>query len=117
IAYEEIANLKFPWSHLNGSTVSLVNFAQDLQELNIALTVNMLNHVNPYTGLRYADDPGLAFIEFQNEDNIFWSAIERSLEQAPTYKALLNRQFSTWLKKKYGSQSALEEAWGENNIP
>ena len=117
IAYEEIANLEFPWSHLDGSTVSLINFAPDLQDLNIALTVNMLNHVNPYTGLRYADDPGLAFIEFQNEDNIFWSAIERSLEQAPTYRALLNKQFSQWLQQKYGSQSALEEAWGKNNVP
>jgi len=117
VAYSEIKNLNYPWSHLNGSTSSLVNFAPDLQDLNIALTVDMLNHVNPHTGLRYADDPALAFIEFQNEDNIFWSAIDRSLEQAPTYRAMLNRQFSQWLKKKYGSQDALENAWGKENIP
>lgn len=117
LAYEEVRNLEYPWAHLNSSTSSLVNFAPDLQELNIALTVNMLNHVNPLTGLRYADDPALAFIEFQNEDNIFWSAIERSLEQAPTYKALLNKQFSEWLTEKYGTQKALEAAWGKENIP
>jgi hypothetical protein len=117
LAYDEIRNLRFPWSHLNGATAGLVNFAPDLQELSIALTVDMLNHVNPHTGLRYADDPALAFIEFQNEDNIFWSAIERSLEQAPTYRALLCRQFSEWLQGKYGSQQALEEAWGKENIP
>ncbi len=117
LAYDEIRNLRFPWSHLNGSTAGLVNFAPDLQELSIALTVDMLNHVNPHTGLRYADDPGLAFVEFQNEDNIFWSAIERSLEQAPTYRALLCRQFSEWLLNKYGSQTELEEAWGKENIP
>jgi hypothetical protein len=116
LAYSEIKNLKYPWSHLNGSTASLVNFAPDLQELSIELTVNMLNHVNPHTGLRYADDPALAFIEFQNEDNIFWSAIERSLEQAPTYRAMLNKQFSQWLKKKYGNQITLEKAWGKENI-
>jgi hypothetical protein len=117
LAYNEIRNLKFPWSHLNGSTASLVNFAPDLQELNIALTVDMLNHVNPHTGLRYADDPALAFVEFQNEDNIFWSAIERSLEQAPTYRALLCNQFSEWLVRKYGTQAALDKAWGKENIP
>lgn len=117
LAYEEVKNLEYPWAHLNGTTSSLVNFAPDLQDLNIALTVDMLNHVNPHTGLRYADDPALAFIEFQNEDNIFWSAIERSLEQAPTYKALLNRMFSDWLLKKYGTQQALEDAWGKENIP
>ena len=117
LAYQEIRDLSFPWRHLNGSTAGLVNFAPDLQELNIALTVDMLNHVNPYTGLRYADDPALAFIEFQNEDNIFWSAIERALEQAPTYRALLCRQFSDWLKDRYGSQEALVVAWGHENIP
>ena len=117
LAYSEIKNLSYPWSHLNGSTSSLVNFAPDLQELSIELTVNMLNHVNPYTGLRYADDPGLAFVEFQNEDNIFWSAIGRSLEQAPTYRDLLNKQFSEWLLKKYGSQFELEKVWGKDNIP
>lgn len=117
LAYDEIKNLSYPWSHLNGSTSSLVNFAPDLQELNIALTVDMLNHVNPHTGLRYADDPALAFIEFQNEDNIFWSAIERALEQAPTYRALLCRQFSEWLLDKYGSQTELDKVWGKENIP
>lgn len=117
VAYSEIKNLKYPWSHLNGSTSSLVNFAPDLQELNIALTVNMLNHTNPHTGLKYAEDPGLAFIEFQNEDNIFWSAMERSLEQAPTYRAMLCRRFSEWLLEKYGSREQLEKAWGKENIP
>ncbi len=117
LAYSEIKHLEYPWAHLNGSTSSLVNFAPDLQELSIDLTVNMLNHINPHTGLRYADDPALAFIEFQNEDNIFWSAIGRSLEQAPTYRALLCRQFSQWLKDKYGSQTELEKVWGSENIP
>jgi len=117
LAYQEIKNLNYPWAHLNGSTSSLVNFAPDLQQLSIDLTVNMLNHVNPHTGLRYADDPALAFIEFQNEDNIFWGAIGRSLEQAPTYRKLLCRQFSDWLKDKYGTQANLEKAWGTGILP
>lgn len=117
LAYEEIKNLEYPWSHLNGSTSGLVNFAPDLQELAIDLTVDMLEHVNPHTGLRYADDPALMFIEFQNENNIFWSSIEKALEQAPTYRALLCKQFSKWLIEKYASQKALEHAWGQENIP
>lgn len=117
LAYSEVAGTKFPWSHLNGTTASLVNFAEDLQELNIELTVNMLNHVNPHTGLRYADDPALNFVEFQNEDNIFWSAIERSLEQAPTYRKLLCEKFSNWLKARYGTQEALMAAWNNEGLP
>ncbi len=117
VAYDEIAGIKVPWSHLNGATSGLINFARDLQDLNISLTVNMLNHVNPYTGMKYADDPALNFIELQNEDNIFWGAIEASLEQTPTYKNMLNQQFSEWLKNKYQTQGALEKAWGKENLP
>ncbi len=117
IAYQEVKNLTYNWGHLNGSTSGLVNFAPDLQQLSINLTVNMLNHINPHTGLRYADDPALAFIEFQNEDNIFWSAVEKALEQAPTYRKLLCMKFSDWLLEKYGSQQELTQAWGSKHIP
>lgn len=116
LAYAEIADTKFPWSHLNGSTASLVNFAEDLQRLNIELTVNMLNHVNPHTGRRYADDPALSFIELQNEDNIFWGAIEATLKQTPTYRKLLCKKFSAWLEDKYQTQEALEAAWKGNGL-
>ncbi|MGB9747665.1 MAG: hypothetical protein ACPLXM_12135 [Bacteroidales bacterium] len=116
LAYNEIASTRFPWSHLNGTTSALVNFAEDLQNLNIELTVNMLNHVNPHTGLRYAMDPALNFIELQNEDNIFWAAIEESLKQAPTYRKLLCRKFSQWLKEKYGSQENLLKAWNNEGL-
>jgi len=103
LAYSELAATRFPWSHLNGTTSAMVNFAEDLQAINIELTVNMLNHINPHTGLKYANDPALSFIEFQNEDNIFWSAIERTLEQTPTYRDMLCRKFSQCLKTKYGT--------------
>ncbi|HEY9487529.1 MAG TPA: hypothetical protein VIQ51_04315, partial [Chryseosolibacter sp.] len=116
LAYDEIANTKFPWSHLNRTTASLVNFAEDLQRLNIELTVNMLNHINPHTGKRYADDPALSFIELQNEDNIFWGAIEETLKQTPTYRKLLCQTFSQWLKDKYETQEALESAWKNQGL-
>ncbi len=117
LAYEEVVATEFPWAHLNGSTASLVNFAPDLQEINIELMVNMLNHVNPHTGLRYADDPALNFIELQNEDNIFWSAIEVTLEQTPTYRRLLCELFTDWLKNQYGSEDALKMAWEPGALP
>ena len=114
LAYEEIKNAGS--GHLKGSTIGLVHFAEDLQDLSIDLTVSMLNHKNPYTGLRYADDPGLSFIELQNEDNIFFATTEGFLMQCPTYKALACRKFSQWLKNKYGSHENLVKAWGEDAI-
>lgn len=116
LAYDEIVNATYPWAHLNGTTAGIVNFAPDLQDLNIELTVNMLNHTNPSTGLKYAEDPALIFIELQNEDNIYWGAIEETLNQTPTYRNLLCQQFSSWLEQKYGSTENLMEAWGEDNL-
>src|SRR5690606_27347506 len=111
LAYEEVKSTKFPWAHLNGSSASIVNFAEDLQALNIELTINMLNHVNPHTGIRYADDPALSFIELQNEDNIFWGAIEETLKQTPTYRKLLCEKFSQWLEQKKKNTKTLPKAW------
>jgi hypothetical protein len=104
LAYDEVADR---------STTGLVNFAPDLQELNIELTRNLLNHRNPYTGLTYAEDPALAFIEFQNEDDIFFGSTKSAVDACPTYRKLFCSQFSRWLKDKYGSHQALAEAWGE----
>lgn len=109
-AYNEIVNAGH--NHLKGSTIGLVHFAPDLQQLSIELTVNMLNHHNPYTGMRYADDPALSFIELQNEDNAFFPTTIQWMEECPTYKAMICKMFSMWLKEKYGSQDALVNAWG-----
>ncbi len=110
LAYDEIKALE--GGHLAGSTIGLVNFAPDLQDISIQLTVNMLNHVNPYTGKRYADEPALAFIEFQNEDDIYFATTHDRVMKCPTYKRLFCELFSDWLREKYGSHEALAEAWG-----
>ena len=111
LAYDEIVSAGS--AHLKGSTIGLVHFAKDLQDLSIDLTVNLLNHKNPYTGLRYADDPALCFIELQNEDNAFFPTTLMFMEDCPTYKKLICEAFSDWLFAKYGTQEALEAAWGK----
>ena len=111
LAYDEIIDAGS--DHLKGSTIGLVHFAKDLQDLSIELTVNMLNHKNPYTGLRYADDPALSFVELQNEDNAFFPTTLQFMEDCPTYKQLICGQFSDWLANKYKTQQALEKAWGK----
>ena len=92
-------------------TSGLINFAPDLQQVVIDLHVHMLEHRNPYTGLRYADDPALVSVELQNEDNIFW-VFPRTVESCPTYKKMFCRQFSGWLLQKYGSHEEMVKAWG-----
>lgn len=115
LAYDEIVNAEMG-NHLTGSTIGLVNFAEDIQDLHIELIVNKLNHVNPHTGLRYAEDPALIFVEFQNEDNIFFSTTDRMLENCPTYKNLITDKFTQWLRAKYTNHDGLLQAWGKEAI-
>ena len=109
IAYDEIKN------NLEKNIIYLVNFAPDLQRIMFDLATHLLDHRNPYTGLRYADDPALIFYELQNEDNLFWLNPDR-LESAPTYKKMFCQQFSRWLIDKYGTQENLEAAWGKDGL-
>lgn len=109
LAYDEVGKLD---GHLGRSTVGMLHFAKDLGDLSIDLTVHMLEHVNPYTGLRYADEPALAYIELQNEDNIFFPTTQMAVLKAPTYKKLFCGLFTDWLLAKYGNESALMTAWG-----
>jgi hypothetical protein len=114
LAYDEVRNAG--GAHLKGSTIGLVHFAEDLQALSFELTTNLLNHRNPYTNLTYAEDPALAYVELQNEDDIFFPTTLSSVEQCPTYKKLFCKQFSDWLLARYGSHDALVEAWGKRAL-
>ena len=117
LAYDEaLKAIDNPESYMRNSTYGLVNFAPDLQDMNIALTVNMLNHRNPYTGLTYGEDPALAYIEFQNEDDIFFPSTAGAISNCPTYRADFAKRFCDWLREKYGDEEGLLKAWGEGSL-
>ena len=54
------------------TSYGLVNGEPRLQDLQLRYLKVLMTHKNPYTGLRPVDDPGLAVVEFQNEDCIFF---------------------------------------------
>lgn len=105
--YDELMN------NAGGRIEYLIHFAEDVQDLFIERVVNMLNHVNPYTGLRYADEPALAFIEIINESDIFFYPFRDIYNALPTYRQMLIERFSDWLREKYGDHEGLVAAWGE----
>jgi len=113
IDYDEAVKL-FAGGHWTGSFYGITAFMPDVQDLIIRFHVNLLQHVNPHTGMRYADDPALAFIELQNEENAFLGVrnFEARLAEAPTYRKLVYRRFAEWLKDKYAGREALAAAWG-----
>ncbi|MGB2865376.1 MAG: hypothetical protein WBC05_18750 [Sedimentisphaerales bacterium] len=74
----------------------------------------MLTHVNPYRGIRYADDPAVAIFEVTNENSFFMWSSEETLRTLPPYYAnILQKQFSAWLVNRYGSNEKLRESWAE----
>lgn len=111
LALDEILAMKAPVGIYSGTFHQLVNVAPDLQDIYIKHVVAMLEHTNPVTGRRYADDPAVAFIELHNEDMIFKDNTGRMLDQCPTYRKQINRLFSEWLLEHYGSEAAFTRAW------
>ncbi|MEI8341629.1 MAG: hypothetical protein WCH43_08865 [Verrucomicrobiota bacterium] len=105
LAYDEIK------ANADGNTYSLMNWAEDCQDLLIETVVNLLKHKNPYTGKTYAEDPALAYIELQNEDDIFFFTTNDALNKFPTYKKNLMQRFAQWLQAKYKDQAGLKTAW------
>lgn len=99
---------------MEGSFYAATSVMPDVIDVQIQFHVNLLNHVNPYTGLRYADDPALAWVEFWNEEDLFMGmfSYEGLLAKAPAYKKLNYQRFADWLKSKYGTRDALAKAWG-----
>jgi hypothetical protein len=78
----------------------------------------MLSHVNPYRGVRYADDPVIAIVEITNENSFFMWSSEETLRTLPPYYAdILQKKYNAWLRQRYGSDEKLRDAWSEGARP
>ncbi|HWB04572.1 MAG TPA: hypothetical protein VG796_16205 [Verrucomicrobiales bacterium] len=99
-------------------TYGLISMSPELWAIRTKVLLSLLNHKNPYTELRYADDPALLCVEYQNEDSIFfWNPLGDLSSPTPKkWKAhgkKLRGMFAAWAKKKYGTTEALKKAWGK----
>lgn len=113
--FKAIAESDFNKDHRRGAykVNDLINLDRDLQDITLKLFDRLLNHKNPFTGLKYKDDPALAVVEFQNESNIFFHTLN-SLRQGkpPYYAKFLRQRFFQFIQKKYGSRAGTAQAWG-----
>jgi hypothetical protein len=72
----------------------------------------LYGRVNPYTGMRYADDPAVALFEIANEDSLLVAWSGGNLEKLPKqHRDRLDVLWSGWLRKKYKNDAAIEAAW------
>ena len=89
-------------------------FTPELVDAQKNYARQMLSHVNPYRGVRYADDPALAIFEITNENSFFMWSSDETLRTLPVYYAnILQGQFNAWLLNRYGSNEKLRESWSE----
>ena len=92
---------------------SAVHYSPELQALQAEQMVNLLQHRNPYTGLTYAEDPAIAFVEIINEQSILFYTSMAPLSASPTLRRQVAARFCQWLRARYGSHEGLRAAWGE----
>lgn len=95
-----------------GMAAKLVSmFDPKLIELQKKYAKDLLTHYNPYTKLRYCDDPVIALIEITNENSI----VRLKNKSIPEYyQKELDELLKLWLKKKYGSDETAQKAWFPN---
>ncbi len=72
----------------------------------------MLTHRNPYTGLRYVDDPALIGITLANESK-FRISTEWESNFGPALWQELMVMWNKWLVDRYGNDVGLREAWAD----
>ena len=77
---------------IKGATI----YNDRLIELQKELATNFLTHTNPYTTLRYVDDPAVAVVEITNENSVFY--MHNTSLTLPVYVQELRERWDAWRK-------------------
>ncbi len=76
----------------------VAHYDQRIIELQKKYAHDLLTHYNPYTKLRYIEEPAIALIGLINESSVFSS--EEYRDVPCSYIQELNRRFEVWLAKR-----------------
>lgn len=74
----------------------------------------ILEHVNPYTGIAYKDEPCLAMLELANENSIIYSWFSEKHNfpnLVEPYRGMIVEKWNKWLLGKYGNTESLKSEW------
>jgi hypothetical protein len=94
------------WQTLDYGAKIAAHYDPRLIELQKKYAHDLYTHKNPYTGLRYCDDPAVAMSEIINESSLFWDAYG----MLPTfYVEEINAQYGAWAKSHGGPQTSVPE--------
>ena len=94
---------------IKGATI----FNDRLIELQKEFATAFFTHRNPYTGLRYTDDPAVAVVEITNENSVFY--FRNTVLTLPVFITELKARWNRWLLERYGTRAGLAKAWTNAN--
>ena len=99
-------------------------FDPQLVSLQKEYARQLLMHTNPFTGVRYSEEPAIAIIELLNENSLLEYWVRGFLGQGePTpergnyynipssYVIQLDRMWNNWLVHQYHDRKTLHQAW------
>ncbi|MCS7177056.1 MAG: carbohydrate binding domain-containing protein [Candidatus Kapabacteria bacterium] len=76
-----------------------------------------MEHVNPYTGRAYKDEPAIAWVLLSDENSLFYYWTINYLHRPAStfisehHSRQLDTLFNLFLRRKYGSDAAVRSAW------
>lgn len=109
---KEIESLEWKERHIPGF------FFRSIIDLQKEYAAKLLSHRNPYTGLTYAEDPAVAFVEINNENGLIHSWLGGDVDHLPIpFLQELRGQWNSWLKERYGEMDKLRSAWNARETP
>ena len=94
-------------------------FDERCQAIMLAHATNYLDHVNPYTGLRNADENNFVLWDISNESRFIWQMMlendfrgDGSRAFGPYFTAKLTQRWNDWLSDTFADDAAVSRAWG-----
>ena len=82
-------------------------FDPTMIELQKEFCTNFWNHYNPYTGLKYKDDPFFVFCDIINENCLFYKINGFKYKRIAYYDNMFREMFDKWLRE----QNVEYDAW------
>ncbi len=93
----------------HGSTI--VYFDRRAEQTFQLYAKNVLEHVNPYTRKKYADEEAIGLWEIFNECSFVENLISQKHEGLVEQR--ITQRWNEWLLERYKTDAALKKAWGE----
>ncbi len=78
---------------------------------------DLLDRVNPYTGKKLSQEPGIAFVELNNENTLLQLDASDMAVLPDPLRASLEAKWQAWLGTNYSSLGKLRQAWTGKLIP